>query len=71
LNQWPSGPRAPKRVYMVLTVIETVTFGVIILMLLLVYRSIVTVFIVLAMVGLGLMATRGMVACLGYHDLIG
>jgi RND superfamily putative drug exporter len=56
---------------MVLTVIETVTFGVIILMLLLVYRSIVTVFIVLAMVGLGLMATRGMVAFLGYHDLIG
>jgi putative drug exporter of the RND superfamily len=54
-----------------LTVIETATFGVIILMLLLVYRSIVTVVIVLAMVGLGLMATRGVVAFLGYYDLIG
>jgi RND superfamily putative drug exporter len=54
-----------------LTVIETVTFGVIILMLLIVYRSIVTVVIVLGMVGLGLMATRGVVAFLGYHDLIG
>jgi putative drug exporter of the RND superfamily len=54
-----------------LTVIETATFGVIILMLLLVYRSIVTVVIVLGMVGLGLMATRGVVAFLGYYDLIG
>ena len=35
------------------------------------YRSIVTVVIVLAMVFLGLSAARGAVAFLGYHDLIG
>jgi putative drug exporter of the RND superfamily len=52
-------------------VIEMATFGVIILMLLLVYRSIATVLIVLGMVGLGLMVTRGVVAFLGYHELIG
>jgi RND superfamily putative drug exporter len=52
-------------------IIEFATFGVIILMLLLVYRSIVTVVIVLAMVFLGLSAARGAVAFLGYHDLIG
>ena len=52
-------------------IIEMVTFGVIITMLLLVYRSIVTVLIVLVMVFLGLSASRGSVAFLGYHDLIG
>jgi RND superfamily putative drug exporter len=52
-------------------IIVFATFGVIILMLLLVYRSIVTVVIVLAMVFLGLSAARGAVAFLGYHDLIG
>jgi RND superfamily putative drug exporter len=52
-------------------IIEFATFGVIISMLLLVYRSIVTVVIVLAMVFLGLSAARGAVAFLGYHDLIG
>jgi RND superfamily putative drug exporter len=52
-------------------IIEFVTFGVIITMLLLVYRSIRTVLIVLAMVFLGLSATRGVVAFLGYHNLIG
>jgi len=51
--------------------IEFFTFGVIILMLLLVYRSIVTVVLVLVLVGLGLSVTRGVVAFLGYHDLIG
>lgn len=48
-----------------------VTFAVIIMMLMLVYRSIVTVLIVLAMVFLGLSATRGVVAFLGFHELIG
>ena len=52
-------------------IIEFATFGVIILMLLLVYRSIVTVLMVLGMVFLGLSAARGAVAFLGYHDLIG
>ncbi|MDT5107803.1 MAG: putative drug exporter of the superfamily, partial [Mycobacterium sp.] len=52
-------------------IIEFATFGVIILMLLLVYRSIVTVLITLGMVFLTLSASRGAVAFLGYHDLIG
>ncbi|MFC7672424.1 RND family transporter [Mycolicibacterium sp. GCM10028919] len=51
--------------------IEAVTFTVIIVMLLLVYRSIVTVLITLAMVVLALTATRGVVAFLGFHDVIG
>jgi putative drug exporter of the RND superfamily len=51
--------------------IEAATFIVIIVTLLLVYRSIVTVVIQLAMVVLTLSASRGIVAFLGYHDLIG
>jgi putative drug exporter of the RND superfamily len=51
--------------------IEMVTFTVIIVMLLLVYRSLVTVLIVLVMVVLELAAARGIVAFLGYHDIIG
>ena len=51
--------------------IEALTFTVIIVMLLLVYRSIVTVLLTLVMVVLQLAATRGMVAFLGYHDIIG
>ncbi|ORA40042.1 RND family transporter [Mycobacterium aquaticum] len=51
--------------------IEMVTFAVIITMLLLVYRSVITVIIVLAMVVLELSAARGVVAFLGYHNLIG
>jgi len=53
-----------------LQVIETVTFLVIITMLLLVYRSIITVLLTLAMVVLELAAARGMVAFLGYHKII-
>ena len=52
-------------------IIEIVTFAVIITMLLLVYRSIRTVLLVLVMVFLTLSATRGVVAFLGYHELIG
>ncbi|BBY92159.1 membrane protein [Mycobacterium gallinarum] len=52
-------------------IIEMVTFAVIITMLLLVYRSIRTVLLVLVMVFLTLAATRGVVAFLGYHELIG
>src|ERR1700730_16729971 len=51
--------------------ITMVTVGVIFLMLLLVYRSIVTVILVLAMVFIQLAAARGIIAFLGYHDLIG
>jgi RND superfamily putative drug exporter len=51
--------------------IEGVTFTVIIIMLLLVYRSIITVLLVLVMVVLELAAARGVVAFLGFHDIIG
>ncbi|QUR66798.1 RND family transporter [Mycobacterium spongiae] len=54
-----------------LQVIEVVTFTVIIVMLLLVYRSIMTAAIMLSMVVLGLGATRGWVAFLGYYNIIG
>jgi putative drug exporter of the RND superfamily len=52
-------------------IIEFVTVAVIILMLLFFYRSVVTVLLVLTMLVLGLSATRGVVAFLGYYDLIG
>ena len=51
--------------------IEGLTFTVIIVMLLLVYRSITTVLIVLGMVVLELAAARGIVSVLGFHDIIG
>ncbi|KAA0083541.1 MMPL family transporter [Mycolicibacterium sp. P9-64] len=51
--------------------IEMVTFSVIIILLLLVYRSIATVGIVLVMVVLQLAAARGVVAFLGYYNIIG
>jgi putative drug exporter of the RND superfamily len=51
--------------------IEAVTFSVIIIMLLLVYRSIVTTILMLVMVVLSLAATRGIVSFLGYHEIIG
>ena len=54
-----------------LQLITTVTFLVIIAMLLLVYRSIVTMVLTLAMVMLELAAARGMVAFLGYYKIIG
>ncbi|MCB0939359.1 MAG: MMPL family transporter [Mycobacterium sp.] len=51
--------------------IEYATIGVILFMLLFFYRSIVTVGLVLTMLILGLSVTRGVVAFLGYHELIG
>ena len=54
-----------------LQVITTVTFLVIIAMLLLVYRSIITMLLTLVMVMLELTAARGMVAFLGYYKIIG
>ncbi|MFA5708777.1 RND family transporter [Mycolicibacterium sp.] len=52
-------------------VIESVIFVVIITMLLLVYRSIITTVLALVMVVLSLTSARGVVAFLGYHELIG
>ena len=54
-----------------LQLIEFVTFTVIIVMLLLVYRSITTLLIMLSVVFLALSAARGGVAFLGYHHVIG
>ncbi|HOB48346.1 MAG TPA: MMPL family transporter, partial [Mycobacterium sp.] len=51
--------------------IEALTFAVIITMLLLVYRSIVTVVITMGMVVVGLLSARGIVAFLGYHEVFG
>ncbi|WP_018602777.1 RND family transporter [Mycobacterium sp. 155] len=51
--------------------IEAITFTVIITMLLLVYRSIVTVILTLLMVVMSLSAARGMIAFLGYYNIIG
>ncbi|WKG01468.1 RND family transporter [Mycolicibacterium sp. HK-90] len=63
-DQQISGDRSVK-------IIEAVTFAVIITMLLLVYRSIITVILVLLMVVIELSAARAVVAFLGYHELIG
>ena len=52
-------------------IIEALTFTVIIIMLLLVYRSIITVVLTLVMVVLSLSAARGVVAALGFYDIIG
>lgn len=54
-----------------LQLITAATFTVIVAMLLLVYRSIVTVLLTLVMVVLELSAARGMVAFLGYYKIIG
>ncbi|MDH6244443.1 MMPL family transporter [Mycobacterium sp. OTB74] len=51
--------------------IEMVTFGVIAVMLLLVYRSVIATLIVLVMVVLELSGARGLVAFLGYHNVFG
>jgi putative drug exporter of the RND superfamily len=52
-------------------IIEYVTVGVIVFMLLFFYRSIVTVLLVLTIMVLSLSVARGVVAFLGYHNLIG
>ena len=51
--------------------IEAVTFAVIIIMLLIVYRSVVTTGIVMVLVVAGLLSSRGIVAVLGYHHVFG
>ncbi|MCV7225285.1 RND family transporter [Mycolicibacterium komossense] len=52
-------------------IITGLTFSVIIVMMLWVYRSLVTVLIVLLMVVLELSAARGAIAFLGYYNIIG
>ncbi|HEY0228624.1 MAG TPA: MMPL family transporter, partial [Mycobacterium sp.] len=52
-------------------VITMCTFTVIIAMLLVVYRSVVTLLLTMVMVVFELSAARGMVAFLGYHNIIG
>lgn len=54
-----------------LRLITLLTFGVITLMLLFVYRSVVTVVLALFMVFLGLAVARGVVAFAGHYHLIG
>jgi RND superfamily putative drug exporter len=54
-----------------LQLITAVTIGVILIMLLLVYRSIATVMVVLSMVMIELLASRGIVAFLGHYEVIG
>jgi RND superfamily putative drug exporter len=51
--------------------ITILSIAVIFTMLLLVYRSIITVILLLMMVGIELMVARGVVAFLGYHQVIG
>jgi RND superfamily putative drug exporter len=51
--------------------ITGITILVILVMLLFVYRSVVTVLLVLVMMFIELAAARGIVAALGYYDLIG
>lgn len=51
--------------------IEAVTIVVICIMLLLVYRSVVTMVVALVIVAVGVMAASGVVAFLAYHNLIG
>ena len=50
---------------------STVSIAVIFAMLLLVYRSIITVILLLLMVGIELQVARGIVALLGQHQVIG
>jgi len=63
-DQSGAGEKGVKKVTMM-------TFVVIIVMLLFVYRSIVTVLVTLVMVGVELMAARGVVAALAYNNVIG
>ena len=51
--------------------VTAITFAVIALMLLIVYRSFVTMFIMLLVVAVELMAARGVVAVLGHQEIIG
>ncbi|MGE2730763.1 RND family transporter [Mycolicibacterium vaccae] len=51
--------------------VEALTFLVIIIMLLVIFRSIMTTVMIIGMVVVSLLTVRGAVAFLGYHDIIG
>ncbi|MGE2737641.1 RND family transporter [Mycolicibacterium vaccae] len=51
--------------------VEALTFLVIIIMLLMIFRSIMTTVMIIGMVVVSLLTVRGAVAFLGYHDIIG
>ncbi|MEH3139846.1 MAG: MMPL family transporter [Mycobacterium kyogaense] len=51
--------------------IEGVTIGIIIVMLLIVYRSVVTMLVTMSMVFVGLLSARGIVSFLGFYDVFG
>jgi putative drug exporter of the RND superfamily len=51
--------------------ITAISIAVIFIMLLLIYRSVITVILLLLMVGIELQVARGMVAFLGHHGIIG
>ncbi|MGP4058331.1 MMPL/RND family transporter [Mycobacterium sp. 4D054] len=51
--------------------IEGVTIAIIIVMLLIIYRSVVTMLVTMTMVFVGLFSARGIVSFLGYHEAFG
>ncbi|WP_304111855.1 RND family transporter [Mycolicibacterium bacteremicum] len=51
--------------------IEGVTIGIIIVMLLIIYRSFFTTLVIMAMVFVGLLSARGIVSFLGYYEVFG
>ncbi|MBU9766715.1 MMPL family transporter [Mycobacterium sp. TNTM28] len=51
--------------------VEILTFAVIAVMVLLFFRSVITTILILVMVFVSLLTVRGVVAFLGFHDLIG
>lgn len=51
--------------------IETLTFGLIVVMLLVIYRSITTSLVLLSMLAMGLLGARGLIAFLGHHNVFG
>jgi putative drug exporter of the RND superfamily len=53
------------------TTITAVSIAVIFIMLLLVYRSVITVILLLLVVGIEVQISRGIVAFLGHHEIIG
>ncbi|ANI38082.1 RND family transporter [Mycolicibacterium vaccae] len=51
--------------------IEGVTIAIIIVMLLIIYRSVITMLVTMTMVFIGLFSARGIVSFLGYHEVFG
>ncbi|PQP48383.1 MMPL family transporter, partial [Mycolicibacterium austroafricanum] len=51
--------------------IESVTIGIIIVMLLIIYRSVITTVVTMSMVFVGLLSARGIVSFLGFYEVFG